>query len=175
MDSFCSCDQGREPESYVGLQGNSATLFKYNVVLVVFGDLNYTLNGAAATKTITVTSADTAEFEFEVDSSTLVSLASSEIVSEKVNSGSISSAYASWALTAPAADESISVTLSFTSSDGTFDYFVKVIASGGSAGSKSNYVLQPSDITFTGSEDTVKTVSPSAKSWGSISLTRQLT
>ena len=35
--------------------------------------------------------------------------------------------------------------------------------------------LQPSDITFTGSKGTVKTVSPSAKSWGSISLTRQLT
>lgn len=74
-----------------------------------------------------------------------------------------------------ATDGSISVTLSFSSGDGMFDYFVKVIASGDSAGSKSNYVLQPSNITFTGSEGTVKTVSPSAKSWGSISLTRQLT
>ena len=85
----------------LGFRGNSATLFKYNVVLVVSGDLNYTLNGAAATKTITVTSADTAEFEFEVDASTLVSLDSSEIASEKVSSDSISSAYALWALTAP--------------------------------------------------------------------------
>ena len=48
-----------------------------------------------------------------------------------------------WIVSAPAADESISVKLSFTSDDGTFDYFVKVIASGDSAGSKSNYVYSP--------------------------------
>ena len=123
---------------------------------------NYVFNGASTSKDIEVTNKSATPFTLTVDASTAVSFNTDAVMKDvTVSSGSITKDKP-YTMTAPAADaDSVDVTFSFVSGEKTFDYVVKVIASGTDSGSEAaadKYVLNADDIDLVGSNGVTLTV-----------------